>query len=71
MVAQRVGFPLFDIDGDIGVLQSMYIKASDGIYKGREFKYEYWSNAGIDSMQIHVEMEYDIQNERFTGNSWI
>lgn len=70
LVAQRVGAPLFDINGHRGTLTSMYIHAGDGPFKGREFKYEYWSSEGIDSMEIFIEMEYDLQEEKFTGNPW-
>jgi|SRR5690606_16686351 len=70
LVAQRVGFPMFDIGGNKGTLTTAFINALDGSFRGREFRYEYWTSEGFDTMKIYVEMEYDIPNERFTGNPW-
>lgn len=70
LIAQRVCAPIFDLVNDRGVLDSLYISASDGPYKGREFRYEYWTSEGIESMTIYIEMEYDLEKDEFTGNPW-
>ena len=59
VMARRVFSPLFDLTGEKGVEKNGLVMAVPG-HEGLAFRYSYWSNIGVESGEVHVEMERDL-----------
>lgn len=60
IMARRVFSPLFDLTGEKGVEQNGQVMSVPG-YSGLTFRYNYWSKLGVDTGEVKVEMERDLQ----------
>jgi hypothetical protein len=66
IVARRVFSPLFNLQ--TGDSQNVREVRGRDEFQGHTFKVASWRQAG--GIEIEVNMEYDLQNNRYTGHEW-